>query len=112
MWFSRYPGPLGNLGFPIFPYFTNNREWEFRFHNDEMISLKKNKTWFLTDLPEDKKPIGCRWIYKRKPSIHGFEEARYKTRLVEKGYSKQEGIDYQEIFSPVVNTHHFVLCCL
>ena len=54
--------------------------------DDEMMSLKKNKTWYLTDLPEDKKTIGCRWLYKLKPRISGVEEPRYKSRPVAKGF--------------------------
>ena len=70
--------------------------------DDEMCSLDKNKTWNLVDLPKGKKAIGCKWIYKYKPGIPGVEDPRYKSRLVAKGYSQKEGIDYQEIFSPVV----------
>lgn len=69
---------------------------------EEMVSLKKNKMWVLVDRPKDQKAIGCRWLFKRKPGIAGVEDPRHKARLVVKGYSQKEGIDYQEISAPVV----------
>ena len=67
-----------------------------------MDPLRKNNIWILVKRLMDQKVIGCRWIYKRKPGIPGVEAARFKARVVAKGYSQVEGIDYHEVFSPVV----------
>jgi transposase InsO family protein len=69
---------------------------------EEMESLKKNQTWELVQLPKGKRAIGCKWVYKRKPAVTEKEGEKFKARLVAKGYSQQKGIDYDEIFSPVV----------
>ncbi|GJY45406.1 putative RNA-directed DNA polymerase [Tanacetum coccineum] len=69
--------------------------------NNEMKALYKNNTWDITDLHKGTKPIGCKWICKIKDKANG-EILRYKARLVDKGYSQREGIDYDETFSPVV----------
>lgn len=70
--------------------------------DEEMDSLQKNHTWDLVKKPRGRKVIGCKWIYKRKPGIPGIEEPRYKSRLVAKGYAQKEGVDCNEILSPVV----------
>ena len=41
-------------------------------------------------------PIGCRWVFDVK------SDGRKKARLVAQGYSQVEGVDFNELFSPVV----------
>jgi len=68
--------------------------------NDEMDSLLSNHTWELADLPKEKKALHNKWVYRIKEEPDGSK--RYKARLVVKGFQQKEGVDYTEIFSPVV----------
>ena len=62
-----------------------------------MESLQKNDTQDLVKFPEGKKPIGSKWVFKEKTNREG-EVKKYKVRLVAKGYSRVEGVDFGEIF--------------
>lgn len=52
--------------------------------DEDMSSLLKNNTWQLVSKPEDKKVVGCRWIFKRNDGIPGVEKKRLKARVVHK----------------------------
>ena len=68
---------------------------------EEIESINTNKVWELVDLPSRQRSIGNKWILKIKCKADGSIE-RYKAQLVAKGYAQEEGIDYKDIFSPVV----------
>lgn len=68
--------------------------------NEEIDSLMENKTWKLVKPPVDAKILQNQWVYRKKPTLDGFN-ARYKARLVVKDFSQRPGIDFDETFSPV-----------
>jgi len=46
---------------------------------------ERNYTWELTDLPKGARPIGIKWMYKKKTNVEGIVE-QYKARPMVKGY--------------------------
>ena len=64
----------------------------------EMRSMYENKVWTLIDLPNDRRAIENKWIFKRKTDVDSSFTI-YKARIVAKGFRQVQGVDYDEIFS-------------
>ncbi|MCO5567241.1 hypothetical protein L7F22_020930 [Adiantum nelumboides] len=84
-------------------------KWEQAMQS-EYNSIIANETWELTELPQGKKALPCKWMYKKKYTTKD-PEPKDKARLVAKGFKKKKGDDFDEVFSSVVKmtTLHLVL---
>ncbi|GKF16703.1 putative ribonuclease H-like domain-containing protein, partial [Tanacetum coccineum] len=87
-------------------FFSNEDEPEVDFGNitnsytEELLQFKLQHVWILVDLPNEKKAIGTKWVFRNKKDKRGIV-IRNKARLVTQGHRQEEGIDYEEVFSPV-----------
>ena len=66
----------------------------------EMRSMYENKVWTLIELPNDRRAIEIKWIFKRKTDADSSVTI-YKARIVAKGFRQVQGVDYDENFSLV-----------
>ena len=77
----------------------NSNKWHDAMQS-ELGSMYENKVWTLTDLPDDRRAIENKWIFKKKIYADG-NVTIYKARLVAKGYRQVQGVHHDETFSPV-----------
>ena len=68
---------------------SDKEEW-LKAMNLKMESIYSNSVLDLVDQSDGVKPIGCKWIYKRKKRAGGNVQT-FKARLVAKGYTYKKG---------------------
>ncbi|GJX66295.1 putative ribonuclease H-like domain-containing protein [Tanacetum coccineum] len=67
---------------------------------EELLQFKLQDVWTLVDLPNGKRAIGTKWVFRNKKDEKGIV-IRNKARLVAQGYTQEEWVDYNEVFAPV-----------
>ncbi|XP_070008331.1 putative mitochondrial protein AtMg00820 [Nicotiana tabacum] len=67
---------------------------------EELDQFSKNQVWKLIPKPDNVSVIRTKWVFRNKLNEDG-KVIRNKARLVAQGYSQQEGVDYDETFTPV-----------
>ena len=79
----------------------HSKEWK-QATDSEFKSLIENDTWELVPMSEGKNIVGNKWVFKVKRDENGDVQRYNKARLVAQGYSQTEGVDHNEVYSPVV----------
>ncbi|GJV52810.1 putative ribonuclease H-like domain-containing protein [Tanacetum coccineum] len=80
---------------------TNHKDHKHAFNaKEELLQFKLQAVWVLCDLPDGKRVIGTKWVFRNKRDERGTI-IKNKARLVAQGYRQEEGVDYDEVFAPV-----------
>jgi ATP-binding cassette subfamily B (MDR/TAP) protein 1 len=67
----------------------------------EMNSIRANETWDLVELPRNRKALPYKWVFQLK-QVSDSSGPKYKARIVVKGFRQEYGVDFEQVFSPVV----------
>jgi hypothetical protein len=76
-----------------------NPDWVIAMQ-EELNNFTRNDVWVLEPPPKDKNIIGTKWVFRNKEDEHGLV-VRNKIRLMAKGFSQVEGLDFGETFAPI-----------
>ncbi|GJS15701.1 zinc finger, CCHC-type containing protein [Tanacetum coccineum] len=89
-----------SYGFDFQQYLVEGSRDQKEAIDDEIGYIMENNTWVLSDLPTGYKPLGCKWIFKRKMKVDGTID-KFKARLVIQGpfRTKGHGIDYFDTYA-------------
>jgi hypothetical protein len=68
---------------------------------EELNNFKRNEVWELVPRPKQN-VIGIKWVFRNKQDEFGVV-TKNKARLVGKGYTQVEGLDFGETYAPVVS---------
>ena len=98
---NRYQGYLATMSTIVQsePGSVKHQIWKDAMH-EEYESIMKNYVWDVVPTLEDKAIVTLKWLYKIKHGSDGSAE-KFKARFVAHGFSQKEGVDYDDIFSPV-----------
>jgi hypothetical protein len=66
---------------------------------EELNNFTRNEVWHLVPHP-NQNVVGTKWVFRNKQDDHGVV-TRNKSRLVAKGYSQVEGLDFDETYATV-----------
>jgi hypothetical protein len=87
---------------------ANKDELWIKSMDEELDQIEKNDTWELVPRPRYKNVIDTKWVFINKLNEDGHV-TRNKARLVCKGYTQVEGIEFEETFSPVSRMEAIIL---
>lgn len=78
-----------------------SQSWKLAMEG-EMETIKDREVWTLVEKPLNARILGSKWVYTIKCNNEN-EIIRFKARIVAQGFRQEKGIQYDQVFSPVVN---------